>query len=80
MKITIELDSFREIKQIITILKEIGIESFNVIGNKEIEDKEVDSVTKGDKDIDPSELFGIWKSDPKSLGSIRKEGWERNWS
>lgn len=35
-------------------------------------------ITYGDKDIDPSSLFGIWKENPRKLENIRKKAWQRN--
>ena len=76
MKITIELDNFIEIKQLLTFLKEIGIDSFKVV-EKEGGMTEEQIISKGDKSIDPSELFGLWENDHNSIENIRKEGWER---
>ena len=35
-------------------------------------------ITKGDKSIDPTGLFGIWASSPRNLQEIRQKAWERN--
>jgi len=35
-------------------------------------------ISKGDKSIDPTGLFGIWASSPRSLQDIRQKAWERN--
>lgn len=35
-------------------------------------------ITKGDKTIDPTGLFGIWASSPRNLQEIRQKAWERN--
>ena len=37
-------------------------------------------ITKGDKSIDPSGLFGIWKDTPRNLEDIRKKAWQRDWN
>ena len=34
-------------------------------------------ITKGDKTIDISDLFGIWQEQPKDLTEIRKQAWQR---
>ena len=34
-------------------------------------------VIKGDKNIDPSGLFGIWANKPRKIEDIRKAPWER---
>ncbi len=37
-------------------------------------------ITAGDKDVDPSDLFGIWKHKPRTLENIRKDAWHRSWN
>ncbi len=32
-------------------------------------------ITKGDKTIDPTSLFGIWKDNPRTLEEIRQKAW-----
>jgi len=36
------------------------------------------SITKGDKSIDPTGLFGIWAGTPRNLHEIRQKAWNRN--
>lgn len=36
------------------------------------------SIVKGDKSINPSELFGIWKNNPRTIEEIRSKSWNRN--
>ena len=35
----------------------------------------VPAITKGDKSVDPTALFGIWKDNPRTLEEIRKDAW-----
>jgi hypothetical protein len=35
-------------------------------------------ITKGNKNIDINDLFGIWKKQPKDLIEIRKQAWQRS--
>ncbi|SJM93010.1 hypothetical protein CRENPOLYSF2_3030023 [Crenothrix polyspora] len=35
-------------------------------------------ITKGDKEIDPAELFSIWDGQPRDLSNIRKVAWQRS--
>jgi hypothetical protein len=35
-------------------------------------------ITKGDKSIDPSDLFGMWKDNPQSIENIRQKAWQRS--
>jgi len=43
-----------------------------------IKNKRQPTITKGDKTIDPTEFFGMWKEQPKNLADIRKKAWHRN--
>jgi hypothetical protein len=36
-------------------------------------------ITAGNKSVDPSDLFGIWKHNPRTLENIRKDAWQRSW-
>ena len=36
-------------------------------------------ITKGNKKLDPTALFGIWKNKPRNLQDIRQQDWKRNW-
>ncbi|SJM89150.1 DUF2281 domain-containing protein [Crenothrix polyspora] len=35
-------------------------------------------ITTGDKTVDPNELFGLWKGEPRTLENIRKAAWQRS--
>jgi hypothetical protein len=35
-------------------------------------------ITKGDKTIDPTDLFGLWAKQPRNLNDIRKQAWQRS--
>ena len=37
-----------------------------------------DFITKGDKSLDPSNLFGMWANKPRLIEAIRQQGWQRN--
>ncbi len=32
-------------------------------------------VTKGDKSIDPSDLWGMWKDNPQTIETMRQQAW-----
>ena len=36
------------------------------------------TITRGDKSIDPTSLFGIWADKPRNLQDIRQKAWERD--
>ncbi len=35
-------------------------------------------ITEGDKSIDPTGLFGIWKGKRRNIREIRQKGWKRD--
>jgi hypothetical protein len=37
-------------------------------------------ITKGNKNLDPKELFGMWQSKPRTIEQIRSISWNRNWN
>jgi hypothetical protein len=43
-----------------------------------IKNKRQPIITKGDKTIDPTEFFGMWKEKPRNLADIRKQAWQRS--
>ncbi len=36
-------------------------------------------ITKGDKKLNPTALFGIWENKPRNIQDIRGQDWKRNW-
>lgn len=73
MKITIETDDQRKLETLIEWLqtnKFLDEITVNVESNNA---KPV--ITKGDKQVDPTALFGIWKDSPRTLDEIREEAW-----
>lgn len=70
MRITIETNEPQEAKLLLKLLQELGIDAVNIL------DKQ-NSVEKGDKSIDPNELFGIWRERPRTLEQIRDKAWKR---
>jgi len=37
------------------------------------------TITKGNKKLDPTALFGIWENKPRNIEEIRGKDWKRNW-
>lgn len=37
-------------------------------------------IDKGDKKINPNDLFGMWKDHPRNLDDIRSAAWKRDWT
>lgn len=71
MKITIEPTSAAELERLIKMLQTMEIVNFEVTNIPK------PSITKGDKSIDPTALFGIWKDAPRQLEDIRARAWQR---
>lgn len=82
MKLTIEVATQNELEQIIHFFQSIKLESVRIIQDKLThkppkKTKKSAKITKGDKTLNPTELFGIWRENPRSLEQIRQEAWER---
>ena len=43
-----------------------------------LEDKRQPEITKGDKSINPADLFGLWAKQPRNISDIRKQAWQRS--
>jgi len=73
MKITIEIDSKNEMEKLSALFREFDISKVSVIPT----DNKTMPLTKGDKKIDPTGLFGIWAKKPRTLEAIRKAAWSK---
>jgi hypothetical protein len=76
MTITIETTGAHEAQQVLELLKSLNIKSINIT---EPPVKRQPVITKGNKKIQPRELFGIWLNSPRTLEQIRSTAWKRNW-
>ncbi|MEZ4777619.1 MAG: hypothetical protein R3D00_30875 [Bacteroidia bacterium] len=76
MTITIETFDIQELEQLLQVLKSLNIKNVNI---KEGAKKRQPAITKGDKKLDPRELFGIWRDNPRTLEQIRSTAWKRSW-
>jgi len=70
MRITIEIDSDKEMEKLSALLKAFDINCVNVLTHEDI------TVDNGDKSIDPTPLFGIWADNPRTLEDIRNRVWK----
>jgi len=75
MKVTIEVASYTELEKLLLFFKSLDLKSVNVVTSF---DKPTPTITKGDKSIDPTGLFGIWKDAPRTLEQIRETAWKRD--
>jgi len=71
MKVMIEPSTTAELERLIAMLHSMEI------GNFKITNIPQPSITKGDKSLDPTTLFGIWKDAPRQLVDIRTQAWTR---
>jgi hypothetical protein len=76
MTITIETSGIQEVEQLLTVLKSLNIKSISI---KEASVKREPTIAKGDKKLNPRELFGIWQGSPRTLEQVRSTTWKRNW-
>jgi hypothetical protein len=75
MKITIEVDNVEEAEHLMEWLrKENFIRPDSGGVSIHLADKKP-MIQKGDKTVDPTGLFGIWKDNPRTLEEIRREAW-----
>lgn len=77
MTVTIETSGIQEIEQLLQVLKSLNIKTIKVQPSPVLL---TPSITRGDKRLDPKELFGIWKDNPRAIEQIRSTGWKRNWN
>ncbi len=83
MRLTIEVSSQSELEKIITFFQTLKLDSVRIIANSfvpkpEKVNKKGLKVTKGDKSIDPTELFGMWADDVRPIEEMRQNAWGRN--
>jgi hypothetical protein len=76
MTITIETSGIQEVEQLLKVLKSLNIKNISI---KEASIMRKPIVTKGDKKLNPRELFGIWQSQPRTIEQVRSTAWKRNW-
>jgi hypothetical protein len=61
MTITIETSGIQEVEQLLVLLKTLDIKNIKIQSSPSIPQA---SITRGNKTIDPKQLFGIWKDKP----------------
>ena len=82
MKVTIEVTSQKELEKIILFFQTLKLDSVRIISDtltpkSEKSLKKKVRLTKGDKSLDPSSLFGMWANKPRSIEAIRQQGWRQ---
>lgn len=79
MNITIEINNQSELEKLFAFFKTFQFENIKVVSALNVQ-TDTSFITKGDKKINPKELFGIWKDNPKDIETIRNNSWKRNWN
>ena len=74
MKVTLEISDLNEIEKLLDTLKKFKVRDVNVTSGKHSQA----FITKGNKKINPKDLFGIWKKKPRTIEQIREKAWKRN--
>ena len=77
MIVTIQTSGIQEVEQILQVLKSLNIKAVKVEGSPSYSHP---TILKGDKKLDPKQLFGIWKNNPRTIEHIRSNAWKRNWN
>ena len=78
MKLTIEISNISELHKLLLFFKELKLKQV-FVSAPEIEKNNL--ITRGNKKINPRDLFGIWSKKPRTLESIRAKAWgNRNWN
>ena len=82
MKVTIEVSSQSELEKIILFFQTLKLDSIRVINDTLMpkpkkSNKKAMKITKGDKSLDPSDLFGMWHDNPNTIETIRQQAWVR---
>jgi hypothetical protein len=67
MTVTIETSGSKEVEQLLLLLKALNIENIKIQSSSPT----LPTITRGDKKIDPKQLFGIWKKNPRTIEGIR---------
>ena len=75
MKLTIETEHLGEVERLLVLIQELQLENVQI--NPTLPQKKTDALRKGNKKIDPKDLFGIWAKNPRSLQEIRDTAWKR---
>jgi hypothetical protein len=77
MTVTIETSGIKEVEQLLQVLKSLNIKTIKVQASPAPLGP---TITRGDKKLNPTQLFGIWKDNPRTIEQIRSTAWQRNWN
>ncbi len=75
MKVTLEISNESELEKLYKYFKSTNINFIEVV-KENTTSKPI--VEKGNKNINPKALFGIWKDNPLDIIEIRENAWKRS--
>ena len=73
MKVTLEISDLNEIEKLLNTLKKFKVKDVSITPGKHAQA----FISKGNKKINPKDLFGIWKKKPRTIEQIREKAWKR---
>ena len=74
MKITVEISNVTEIERFFSLVKMLQLDNIQVVTASR---KEFPTIQKGNKNLNPRALFGIWENDSRNVDGIRIDAWKR---
>jgi hypothetical protein len=75
--ITILANNLQEVEHLLTLIKALNISHIQITTPSIT--SQLLPIVRGNKKLDPTALFGIWKDKPRNLQQIRATAWNRNW-
>jgi len=74
MRVTLEISNFDEMEKLLSLFQTMNLKNIKIISSH----KDLKSnILKGNKALNPKELFGIWKDSPRNIKDIRDKAWDR---
>lgn len=73
MTITIETSGIHEVHKLLLLLKSLNIKKVSI---KDTLPKQQLVITKGNKKLNPRELFGIWQDNPRTIEQYFIKAWK----
>jgi len=74
MRVTLEISDFDKMKKLLSLFQSMKLENIKIISPQS---DAKPNIRKGNKSINPKELFGIWKERPRNIEDIRAKSWDR---
>ncbi|MDZ7936079.1 MAG: hypothetical protein U5M51_14150 [Emticicia sp.] len=74
MKVTLEITNLGEIEKLFSFFQTVKLDGVQVSSE---DFKRKPKIKKGNKSLNPKELFGIWQESPKNIEDIRANAWQR---